>query len=159
MQTFLPFPNFTMSAKVLDNKRLGKQRVEALQILKVLQTGPIQNSLVLSRGFKYNDGLYQRKTPWYNHPAVKMWKGYETGLLLYLKEMCMEWVTRGFKDTCREKAELLISNAKFILLPDWFGNESFHKSHQSNLLRKNKEHYGQFFMGIPDDLPYVWPVK
>lgn len=36
MQTFLPYPNFVASARVLDNKRLGKQRVENLQIMQVL---------------------------------------------------------------------------------------------------------------------------
>jgi Pyrimidine dimer DNA glycosylase len=36
MQTFLPFPSFEESARVLDNKRLGKQRVETMQILKAL---------------------------------------------------------------------------------------------------------------------------
>ena len=33
MQTFLPYPDFHESAKVLDMKRLGKQRVEVLQLL------------------------------------------------------------------------------------------------------------------------------
>ena len=36
MQTFLPYSNYPASARVLDNKRLGKQRVEVLQILKAL---------------------------------------------------------------------------------------------------------------------------
>ena len=34
MQTFLPYENFAASAAVLDNKRLGKQRVETLQVIK-----------------------------------------------------------------------------------------------------------------------------
>ena len=34
MQTFLPYPDFARSAAVLDRQRLGKQRVEVLQILK-----------------------------------------------------------------------------------------------------------------------------
>ena len=33
MQTFLPYDNFEESASVLDWKRLGKQRVEAMQIV------------------------------------------------------------------------------------------------------------------------------
>jgi hypothetical protein len=42
MQTFLPLPDFIESAKVLDYKRLGKQRVEAWQILKaILNPNPI----------------------------------------------------------------------------------------------------------------------
>ena len=33
MQTFLPYPDMIKSAKALDYKRLGKQRVEAKQII------------------------------------------------------------------------------------------------------------------------------
>ena len=33
MQTFLPTSNFAESAKYLDYRRLGKQRVEVLQLL------------------------------------------------------------------------------------------------------------------------------
>ena len=34
MQTFLPYPDFKQSAACLDYRRLGKQRVEGVQILK-----------------------------------------------------------------------------------------------------------------------------
>lgn len=34
MQTFLPYPDFKMSAECLDNKRLGKQRSECLIVLR-----------------------------------------------------------------------------------------------------------------------------
>ena len=61
MQTFLPFSDFEKSAKALDYRRLGKQRIEAYQIWKVL-TG--------------------QTTAWKNHPAVKMWQGYEQALLV-----------------------------------------------------------------------------
>ena len=37
MQTFLPYSNFYKSAKVLDQKRLGKQRVEVLQLLNSIK--------------------------------------------------------------------------------------------------------------------------
>jgi len=33
MQTFVPYANFSESAKVLDRQRLGKQRVETLQVM------------------------------------------------------------------------------------------------------------------------------
>ncbi|HMC68015.1 MAG TPA: pyrimidine dimer DNA glycosylase/endonuclease V, partial [Mycobacteriales bacterium] len=36
MQTFLPYSRFDASAAVLDDLRLGKQRVETLQILRAL---------------------------------------------------------------------------------------------------------------------------
>jgi len=34
MQTFLPYADFARCAEVLDPRRLGKQRVEALQIMR-----------------------------------------------------------------------------------------------------------------------------
>jgi len=36
MQTFLPYPDFERSARVLDVKRLGEQRVECIQVLRGL---------------------------------------------------------------------------------------------------------------------------
>jgi hypothetical protein len=37
MQTFLPYPNFKKSLQILDYRRLGKQRVEAYQIIRILK--------------------------------------------------------------------------------------------------------------------------
>ena len=145
----MPYSNFRLTAEVLDQRRLGKQRVECLQILQTLKKGP----------YICNNRGKSVRTPWYNHPTVQMWKGYEAGLLLYMQEICSEWSRRGYKDTCWKKAQHLGYRRKNIFLPDWLGNERFHLSHQSNLLRKYPEHYSQFFIGIPDDLPYVWPIK
>ena len=36
MQTFLPYSNFQKSAEVLDWRRLGKQRVEGMQIINTI---------------------------------------------------------------------------------------------------------------------------
>ena len=142
MQTFLPYRSFVKSAASLDRQRLGKQRVETLQILKAL-----------------TDASYG----WQNHPAVRMWKGHEAVLLDYQVAVCEEWAARGYRDTCLDKStELLrrvglISNAD---APEWLGNDELHRSHRSNLLRKNPEHYAPLFgAGLPDDLPYVWPVN
>lgn len=140
MQTFLPYPDFLESARVLDRQRLGKQRVEAYQILKAL-TEP-----------EYG---------WKNHPAVKMWKGHEGALAIYGLAICNEWHNiRGYKDTMADRFRfyLFAASRQEIEMPDWFGNPIFHKSHQSNLLRKNEEHYRKFFKNTPSDLPYIWPV-
>lgn len=172
MQTFLPYANFSMTAKVLDRSRLGKQRVEAVQILTALKRGEFTcpdcgQQVTHFNEFKTGYHCYHceaplKRTAWYNHPATKMWKGYETCLMLYLREMCMEWVSRGYEDT-RWQAALDLGYkppGEFgCFAPEWLGNERFHLSHQSNLLRKNPEHYGQYFLGVPDDLPYVWPTK
>lgn len=145
MQTFLPYPDFSRSARVLDNKRLGKQRVEVLQILNVL----------LKPG---------GKSGWRNHPAVRMWRGYEHRLHTYGLAVCREWTGRGYKDTCYDKMTDMMYEwghplpAPDKISPPWLGDESFHASHRSNLLRKDPVWYGRFGWTEPHDLPYVWPV-
>lgn len=147
MQTFLPYPNFVESARCLDNKRLGKQRVEVLQILKANLQGPIKP-----------DG---KSTGWYNHPACRMWRGYEGNLIHYGLEVCKEWRKRGYKDTVFNKlSKLFLEKYPYITCgpPPWFENKDFHDSHKSNLLRKFPEHYKQFNWNVPDNLEYYWPV-
>lgn len=136
MQTFLPYSNFKESAKCLDDKRLGKQRIECLQILKALT---------------------DKNYGWQNHPAVKMWNGCEHALASYGIAICDEWISRGFNDTCRSKIIEIGYGINPKNYPKWLGLESFHNSHKSNLLRKNPEHYRQFWPDFTDKLPYIWP--
>ena len=150
MQTFLPYPDFAACARVLDTRRLGKQRVETLQIVRAL--------LVPDYG-------------WRHHPAVLMWKGYPEALGRYGLEVCGEWRARGFADTCQPKilAHLGLLGVELVrgqeelaaagALPPWLGDPALHRSHQSALLRKDPEVYDPRFPGVRDDLPYVWPVR
>ena len=141
MQTFIPYTDHYESARVLDNKRLGKQRVETLQILNALAG--------LSKG-------------WVNHPATKMWRGHETALVQYGLVICEEWKSRGFKDSCSEKIWNVSKNFRpnrgFVLMPSWWGDDRVHDSHKSKLLQKNAEWYTKFGWSVPIDLEYVWPV-
>lgn len=135
MQTFLPYPDFQASATVLDRQRLGKQRVEVLQLLRALNG---------------------QTAGWTNHPAARMWRGYEPALRDYGITICDEWIARGYRDTCRGKIAALAAGNRVD--PPWLGDPEFHASHRSNLLRKDPDHYGLLF-DEPDDLPYVWPVQ
>lgn len=139
MQTFLPYEDFLSSAACLDRQRLGKQRVECLQILRTL--------VGESKG-------------WAQHPAVKMWRGHEVSLVDYAMCVCNEWTSRGYKDTCRDKILALGQKIPDLTSrrPSWLGWPSFHRSHQSNLLRKDPVHYSNYFKDVPDDLDYVWPA-
>jgi hypothetical protein len=137
MQTFLPYPDFAQSAACLDRQRLGKQRVEVMQILKALSGGS-------SKG-------------WVNHPATKMWRGFEESLISYGVHICKEWKRRGYRDTCEGKT-LAFSNGNDIVHPPWLGDDNFHAAHRSNLLRKDATHYSQFNWSESSDLEYVWPV-
>ena len=150
MQTFLPYADFARTASVLDTKRLGKQRVETIQIVRALT---------------------REKYGWRHHPAVLMWRGCEEALGRYGLTMVEAWTTLGFADTCaatiradlaaagihdvRSQADLAAAGA----LPRWLGDEELHRSHRSALVRKDPEHYRLVFPDVPDDLEYVWPSR
>jgi hypothetical protein len=149
VQTFLPYADFAATARILDPRRLGKQRVETLQTLR---------------------GLTVPGYGWRHHPAVRMWRGYEEALTRYGLEICREWCGAGHRDTCaaslsaefeaatrlatpRTQPELARAGA----LPPWLGDPDFHRSHRSALVRKDPGYYRPLFPDVPDDLPYVWP--
>ncbi len=134
MQTFLisPDPTFHDTMQCLDAKRLGKQRVEAMQILQALARGT---------------------GGWTNHPATRMWRGHEAMLRRYHDACIHAWVQRGYVNTMR-----LLSDYTITQLPPWWYDERIYASHRSNLLRKDAQHYGQFGWAEPNNLPYLWPV-
>jgi len=151
MQTFLPYPSFTQSARVLDRQRLGKQRVEGMQILKVL----------LGLGKVNKNGT----VAWSNHPAVKMWAGYEKCLIQYTRAICDEWMARGYKDTVKEKIRNMWNENRStawdvgIKTPWWFGLDEFHSAHRQTLLEKDPTHYGQFKWKEKPKYEYWWPTE
>lgn len=149
MQTFLPYPDFQKSAQVLDQKRLGKQRLECLQIL-----GAIHNIRV-----KYPPVFNPKPVRgWKNHTATKMWVGYEKALAHYMKACCDEWISRGYKDTRLEALnyffpQLLRGNYQ---LPLWFGRDEIHASHRAALLAKKYEYYKEFKWKEKPEINYIW---
>ncbi len=150
MQTFLPYPSFRESARCLDYRRLGKQRVECKQLLLALGV-PV--------------GEHQpKRSSWVNHPAARMWRGHEFSLVEYAMEVCHEWIRRGYNDTLLPQFkdawwQIAWNSDRLIASPNWLGYDALHSSHRSNLLRKDREWYGRFGWQEPADLPYVWPVE
>ncbi|MGX6605966.1 MSMEG_6728 family protein [Micromonosporaceae bacterium Da 78-11] len=151
MQTFLPYADFLASARALDQKRLGKQRVETLQVLR---------------------GLIVPTYGWRHHPAVKIWAGYEEGLGRYALDFAEAWTAGGRADTtvATFRADLAAATGITVIrtqeeltvaaeLPPWLGDEKFHESHRSALLRKDADFYRPLFGDLPTDLPYVWPAS
>jgi len=138
MQTFLPYDSYQETARCLDYRRLGKQRVETLQILRALSGD--------SRG-------------WVNHPATRMWRGHRVHLISYGIAICDEWIRRGYRDTCGGKILSYLDSAYAAQeydMPQWLGYEPLHASHRSNLLRTDPIYYGAFGWRESADLPYVW---
>lgn len=146
MNTWLPYPSFEESARALDNRRLGKQRVEAMTILMVLARGG---------------------GAWFNHPAVRMWDNWRDALVTYGVIISREWRRRGYKDTCLEKIEKYSPSGRVYteeelraegLMPPWVDDPRTNLGHRSSLVRKNPAHYRPIFPDVPDDLPYYWPA-
>ena len=139
MQTFLPYQDFSKSLACLDNKRLGKQRVEAMQILQALEPNSTSR--------------------WKNHPAVKMWIGYEAALCFYHDLAIITWIKRGFKNTMKYKCE---TGGKFIenmlIKPIWL-TEQFRSAHRSNLLRKDFAFYSKYGWTEDASQEYIWPTS
>ena len=132
MQTFIPYTDFDLCARALDYRRLGKQRVECKQILNAIERG--------SGG-------------WANHPATRMWRGYEPALRQYMRAIILEWIARGYKNN------MDIPEPENYELPPWWGREEIHASHRSALLEKDFEFYYDKW-GWEDEpkIDYIWPV-
>lgn len=157
----MPYPDYVRSARALDNKRLGQQRNEAYTIL---------------------ENVLEKDTGWIHHPAVKMWEYWPESLAAYGIIVCEVWVERPTKtrpyriDSVADKIRKLMKenwltpDSSQKMRPPWVGDELFHKSHQSNLVRKGYEKYLKTndvelykwyrdqFPDVPVDMEYVWPT-
>ena len=138
MQTFLPHHTYVGSLSCLDNSRLGNQVYREAKTL-------------LGGG-------------WPNHPASKMWRGYEFQLALYCFRGAQEMVSRRYwkDEVCFRWLHYFqdqLDSFEDTGLPPWMGFPPLHASHRSNLLRKDPIYYGRFGWEEPDDFKYVWPVN
>jgi hypothetical protein len=139
MQTFLPYQDFEEVAADLDSKRLNKQILECYQILNVL-SNPSPTA------------------GWRNHPAVKMWRGFETALFNYAMTMVSEADARSIK-TEKNVANLQRLRRESGMdwgttMPLWFSNNKIMKrvttTHKANLYKKAPELYPQFVSAVSD---------
>jgi Pyrimidine dimer DNA glycosylase len=130
MQTFLPLADLKASVEVLDWRRLGKQRVEAMQII---------------------NALLGRSKGWVSHPATLMWARNVSGLMAYHDFCIDEWVRRGYRNTMQKY------DRRAYTLPAWFGDERFHASHRAALLHKDPEFYSRYDWREEPALNYLWP--
>jgi hypothetical protein len=141
MQTFMPYSNYFLSAAVLDRSRLGKQRVECLQIAKAI-----------------SDPGYG----WQSHPAVNMWRNDPRGLYLYATAIVRAWRMRGYRDGgTLQKIQVAIGERIWDgdNYPFWMGDDAVHSSHRAALLAKDFEHYSQWGWLEEPKIAYVWPTK
>jgi hypothetical protein len=140
MQTFLPYRDFEETARCLDYRRLGKQRVECKQILSAI------------RG---------ETNAWANHPAVKMWKDHVDTLKHYYNVILQEWINRGYKNNMPfETFENFCSDGYTLImigfpLPEWL-TDDFCSRHRAALLYKDYDYYSKFGWKEKPEINYLW---
>lgn len=151
MITWLTHMSYGKTARALDDRTLGHQRVEAFELFDALLGGG-------------DESLLRR-------PVAKMWVGCEYALGVYGMLMCMEWTnSRGCADSLFFKFYNAIQEIKkeeqdfSYVEPPWFRDVDVLRSHRSNLIRRQREHgtgqhyLDQFGKKTPDSMPYLWPV-
>lgn len=134
MQTFILSTNLRESFKMLDYKRLGKQRLECLQILNTITNN---------------------KKAWSNHPAIKTWRHYPEFLAYYGHLACQEWIARGYNSTIHTKFEELVLGVHMHVPMFWYNGDidKLIACHKSSLYLKDPVFYASFaeFKDMPRD--------
>jgi hypothetical protein len=145
MQTFLtsthenPLRAAQDTFAMLDRARLGKQRVEAAQLLN---------------------------GQWPNHPASKMWRGHEHALTAYAIICCKSWIQRGHDDSLlaqfQQHRKRLIADDIPLVWPWWYGYPAMVRTHQTKLYHKNSPRWVNYHIETAPRhlvmrLPYIWP--
>ena len=134
MMTFIIIGDFILNARLLDKVRLGKQRVEAIQILNAILNGG----------------------GWANHPIVIAWKYYINALKYYTNCIILEWIKRGGTNNLP-----LYEISGIIMVPWWSQWDRLHQSHRAMLMRKDPFYYQDKFIVDPEynSYGYIWPDK
>lgn len=144
MQVFLPESNFQRCAEVLDYKRLVKQLLEGRQIMSVLAGESKGNA-------------------WKNHPAVKMFNGYEHELYFYLKAIRNEMQQRGYKWENNWSVIKDTYKRNFVdtpyEIPFWKQNEHMFDNilitHRGRLWQKDPVFYSEYYEEGQNFMEYV----
>lgn len=136
MMTFIIMADFILNAALLDDQRLGKQRVEAKQIVDIIEG---------------------KKKAWSNHPIVLAWTPFLIGLKYYTNCIISEWINRGRVNNM----ELYPDLPDMIPIPWWAQWDRLIQSHRAMLLRKDPFYYKNKFTCESEynQYGYIWPHK
>jgi hypothetical protein len=145
--TWLTYRSWGRTAADLENATLKLQMRNSVTIMDILT------------GIKPDH-------PKANHPAVKMWQGYEYALGIQCMSLGMEWTfKRGFAE-CEEfwAMSRAIKEIKKVErdfayeVPPWSRDAYLLLSHRSNLYRRDPVTYKGKWKKCPENWPYLWPV-
>lgn len=144
VNTFVVKEDLVENARYLDGNRLNKQRIEAKEIIDILES--------------LDMGIIPEKKGWMYHPATKMWRGYTNALKVYYNSILREFERRytGNKMSYYDIDESLYYINKYMgngyferpfteySFPPWFSFPPFILSHRASLIRKDPNYYSKF---------------
>jgi hypothetical protein len=160
MITFVPFPSYEKSARVLDRQRLCSQRREGCGLL---------NGITKSKVGDHPGKLPVMWQMWWYHPEAlavyirtidEEWqrRGYQTYKIIPAVTLALEKVGLDKSVMYKSQSELEVEG----LMTIWHNNEDFHRSHRLKLAWKKWEYYeGKFddVKSMPVEEPiYIWPT-
>lgn len=97
------------------------------------------------------------------HPVVRIWAGYEIGLIGYLLSMNLELARRGigspvsvFKITGAIQQLRSAGEDTTFVKPAWTEDTDVLRSHRSNMVRRWPQ-YASVWSKTPELMPYIWP--
>ena len=165
VNTFIIVPDIVKTAQLLDTKRLGKQRIEALEIINCLEefdkTGKITSK-------------------WGNHPVVKCWMGFTNHLKVYYNIILREWINRGYNNNMEfyqienenlyhivpcnfhNNSIVFCGTYNYYSFPFWVAFYPFYMSHQASLCRKYPKYYSSLLreeLNYFLEIGYFWPCN
>ena len=150
---------FRASLAVLDNRRIGKQRVEALQLIKAIELRAKAKQYDPNDIAAYFKDKGLRRPGWISHVCTLMWEDHLEALKLYMNCAIKEWCTRKNKDGRPTKNTMKlvhVDTSKITRLPPFIGDDEFHAVHRSNLIYKDAEYYGQALWTEEPCTGYIW---
>lgn len=186
VNTFILCSDLRESFKLLDNRRLGKQRVEAKQIIDVLLLyDQINNDCTTQEqliDLAKSNILFENVKGWKNHPATKMWIGHTNALKAYFNLCVKEWISRGKNNTMQlyDINENEFSCYEYIVqsqadsgdlcgafveaesknkFPRFVSFPPLHLSHKASLKMKDAAFYSAFDVGVYANKGYFWPCN
>jgi hypothetical protein len=136
---WLPFPNTQQSLDVLTDEHVFDVVFQGMQCLRNIYTGEVR---------------WRDARMWASHPAA---------LLLYVQRANREMVKRGYPAEGRVvRAHVALSREGYSLAPVppwWFGNQLFHMTQRSQLIKVNPAHYAQRLpFNTPLEMKVFWPT-
>lgn len=132
MVIYLPYPSLIQTVACLSDQHVRQQYVSCAQLVSILSFRP--------RG-------------WTLSPLVRMWRYHPGVLQIHYRLLYFQCLARDIEVS---KLGNSVQGPRTVL-PIWFSDPRLHSSHRRVLLRRDFQHYSQFWPDVEPDTRLYWP--